>query len=247
MRLDCFDGNLTYVVNLPPYHPPAHTERDVNGDQVQDLFGPWVERGQYTKTFDLRQAFPTPSEENFDFIADLIGGSQRGVAVNLPSASLTVFCSPEAYLTTIVTPATDSFLSFRTVPENVRVVIFERRRSRTRGLPKQKEAGLDFLSAFVFLYNSLRSISMMAGVQCSSFSLSGPGKDKLKLEPYTPVNSRIGIPFGDGIVLKISARVWNSMSRSLFEGLTRKVPLTIASAGPWGSENNRSISEYSRI
>ncbi len=75
---DCFDGNLTYVVNLPPYHPPAHTERDVNGDQVQDLFGPWVERGQYTKTFDLSQAFPTPSEGNFDFKIPELSGGQYG-------------------------------------------------------------------------------------------------------------------------------------------------------------------------
>ncbi len=72
---ECFDGTLFHVADLsqfPPYNPPAQTQRDVNQDGIQDLFGPDVARSEFTKTFDLAQAFPTPSESNFDFrIAEL--------------------------------------------------------------------------------------------------------------------------------------------------------------------------------
>jgi hypothetical protein len=37
---DCFQGQLQYVMNLSPYRYPDHTERDVNQDRLQDLFGP---------------------------------------------------------------------------------------------------------------------------------------------------------------------------------------------------------------
>ena len=72
---DCFAGSLFNVVNLPPYSYPDSTERDVNKDRVQDLFGPWFERTRLIKTFDLDQGFPTVSEETSDFnIAELPHG-----------------------------------------------------------------------------------------------------------------------------------------------------------------------------
>ena len=64
---DCFAGESRYVVNLPAYNPPAHVERDVNRDGVQDLFGPWVARNKFIKTFDLAEAAPTPGTTSFDF------------------------------------------------------------------------------------------------------------------------------------------------------------------------------------
>ena len=64
---DCFAGESRYVVNLPAYNPPAHVERDVNHDGVQDLFGPWVARNMFIKTFDLAQAVPTASTSSFDY------------------------------------------------------------------------------------------------------------------------------------------------------------------------------------
>ena len=64
---DCFAGESRYVVNLPAYTPPVHAERDVNRDGVQDLFGPWVARNNFVKTFDLAQAVPTPGSSSFDF------------------------------------------------------------------------------------------------------------------------------------------------------------------------------------
>src|SRR5262245_38888547 len=64
---DCFAGESRYVVNLPAYNPPAHVERDVNRDGVQDLFGPWVARNKFIKTFDLAEAVPTPGTTWFDF------------------------------------------------------------------------------------------------------------------------------------------------------------------------------------
>ena len=64
---DCFAGQLRYVVDLPPYHYPDDTERDVNQDGIQDLFGPGLETGLYVKAFDLSEPFPSPSDGNFDF------------------------------------------------------------------------------------------------------------------------------------------------------------------------------------
>ena len=67
---DCFEGRALPVVSLPAYNPPAHIERDVNRDGVQDLFGPWLIRNQFIKTFDLTQAVPTPAASMFDFRVD---------------------------------------------------------------------------------------------------------------------------------------------------------------------------------
>ena len=72
---DCFAGALYPVVDLPPYSYPAHIERDKNGDRVQDLFGPWIERTHLIKTFDLEQGLPALSEQDADFnVAELLHG-----------------------------------------------------------------------------------------------------------------------------------------------------------------------------
>lgn len=63
---DCFNDEPYQVSQLPPFDPPTNTQRDVNGDNVQDLFGPWTERTNFVKTFPLDQPAPTPSETNFD-------------------------------------------------------------------------------------------------------------------------------------------------------------------------------------
>ena len=59
---DCFQGTLFQVSQL------SSAQRDVNGDSRQDLFGPWIDRGQLLKTFDLSQFPPTPSEGQSDFL-----------------------------------------------------------------------------------------------------------------------------------------------------------------------------------
>lgn len=54
------------LFTYPPYRVPDRTQRDVNHDGVQDLFGPGIVRGQFLKTFDLAQQAPLPSETFFD-------------------------------------------------------------------------------------------------------------------------------------------------------------------------------------
>src|SRR2546428_7209631 len=49
--------------------------RDLNNGSIQDLYGPWVARGEWIKAFDLNGSFPTPSEASFDFtLAELPAG-----------------------------------------------------------------------------------------------------------------------------------------------------------------------------
>src|SRR4029077_4991684 len=74
---DCAQGQPPYLVNLPPYSPPPHVERDVNQDGVQGLFGPLVARTQLIKIFDLAGPFPTPSEQNFDFAIPTVSFAQH--------------------------------------------------------------------------------------------------------------------------------------------------------------------------
>ncbi len=67
---DCFEG-VHYQVALgdqilPPFDPPAAVQRDVNRDGVQDLFGPWLERGVLLKTFPAAGPVPSVSEASFD-------------------------------------------------------------------------------------------------------------------------------------------------------------------------------------
>ncbi len=67
---DCFEG-VHYQVALgdqilPPFDPPAAPQRDVNRDGVQDLFGPWLERGVLLKTFPAAGPLPPVSETSFD-------------------------------------------------------------------------------------------------------------------------------------------------------------------------------------
>jgi len=68
---DCFAGDPVFVTGLPP------TSRDVNGDGVQDLFGPFFEQGVLVKVgpFGLRQS---PSGQNFDFSIQAMTGAQYG-------------------------------------------------------------------------------------------------------------------------------------------------------------------------
>jgi hypothetical protein len=67
----CFQGEIFYVADLPRYQYPDHTERDVNGDRVPDLYGPLVERTLSIKTFPLDQSIPG----GFDYqVAELSAG-----------------------------------------------------------------------------------------------------------------------------------------------------------------------------
>jgi hypothetical protein len=75
---DCFAGVAHDVASLPAYNPPAHIERDVNRDGVQDLFGPWIIHEQFIKTFDLAQPAPTPGPSVFDFRLPLQPYAQYG-------------------------------------------------------------------------------------------------------------------------------------------------------------------------
>lgn len=66
---DCFNGSPIQVASsagiLPPYSA-ATPQRDVDGNGVQDLFGPWTERGVYLKTFDLAGPTASAGPGNFD-------------------------------------------------------------------------------------------------------------------------------------------------------------------------------------
>jgi hypothetical protein len=77
---DCFNGTPFQVASstgiLPPYQFPDHTERDVDGDRIQDLFGPWTERGVFLKTFDLAGPIASAGPGNFDESTAEIGFAQ---------------------------------------------------------------------------------------------------------------------------------------------------------------------------
>ena len=73
---DCFNAQIFRVMGLPPYRYPDHVERDVNNDGVVDLYGPYVERALFIKTFDLTAPAPTPSLENFDFTVPQLNAGQ---------------------------------------------------------------------------------------------------------------------------------------------------------------------------
>jgi hypothetical protein len=77
---DCFAGTPYQVASstgiMPPYHFPDHTDRDVDGDQVQDLFGPWTERGVFLKTFDLAGPIASAGPGNFDESTDVLDFAQ---------------------------------------------------------------------------------------------------------------------------------------------------------------------------
>ena len=64
---DCFQGVLHQVSNFdlyPPYDPPLHSERDVDQDGSQDIFGPFIEKREFIKTFDLFQGRSHPIGES---------------------------------------------------------------------------------------------------------------------------------------------------------------------------------------
>ena len=65
---DCFARQPHFVAGLPP------AARDLNGDGVQDLFGPHRERGVLVKV-DLANIRQAPSPQRFDFtIPEMTGG-----------------------------------------------------------------------------------------------------------------------------------------------------------------------------
>jgi hypothetical protein len=77
---ECFQGTLHHVADstaYPPYSPPGQTQRDVNQDGVQDLFGPALLFNQFVKTFDLTQP-ALPSETSFDFSTSQESFSEYG-------------------------------------------------------------------------------------------------------------------------------------------------------------------------
>lgn len=66
---ECLQGTPYHVGDLtayPPYDPSTQSQRDVDHDHVQDLFGPAFIPRHFLKLFDLAQAAPLPSEANFD-------------------------------------------------------------------------------------------------------------------------------------------------------------------------------------
>ena len=78
---ECLQGTPYHVGDLtayPPYHPPTQTQRDVNHDHIQDLFGPGFIPRHFLKLFDLAQATPLPSEANFDLRLVDQGPAQYG-------------------------------------------------------------------------------------------------------------------------------------------------------------------------
>ena len=78
---ECVDGvayQVSDFVQYPPFHPPGQTQRDVTGDGNPDLSGPAVSHNTFTKTFDLSQSTPMPSEANFDQYLPLTSFAQYG-------------------------------------------------------------------------------------------------------------------------------------------------------------------------
>jgi hypothetical protein len=65
---DCHGGQTYQVDILPAFNPPGETRRDPSGDGIPDLFGPWVERDHFIKTFDLDGPVPFPSPADFDLM-----------------------------------------------------------------------------------------------------------------------------------------------------------------------------------
>jgi hypothetical protein len=87
---ECLQGTPYHVGDLityPPYHPPAQSQRDVNHDSVQDLFGPGFVPRHFLKLFDLAQATPVPSESNFDLRVADQGPAQYGRVILLQDRS----------------------------------------------------------------------------------------------------------------------------------------------------------------
>jgi hypothetical protein len=87
---ECVQGTPYHVGDLtayPPYHPPTQSQRDVDHDQVQDLFGPGFIPRHFLKLFDLAQAAPLPSEANFDLRLVDQGPAQYGRVILLQDKS----------------------------------------------------------------------------------------------------------------------------------------------------------------
>jgi hypothetical protein len=87
---ECLQGTPYHVGDLtayPPYHPPTQSERDVDHDHVQDLFGPGFIPRHFLKHFDLAQATPVPSEANFDLRLVDQGPAQYGRVILLQDQS----------------------------------------------------------------------------------------------------------------------------------------------------------------
>jgi hypothetical protein len=68
---DCFAGQPHFVAGLPP------AARDLNGDGLPDLVGPYHERGVLVKV-DLADIRTTPSAQRFDFTIPAMTGGQYG-------------------------------------------------------------------------------------------------------------------------------------------------------------------------
>jgi hypothetical protein len=87
---ECLQGTPYHVGDLtayPPYHPPTQSQRDVDHDHVQDLFGPGFIPRHFLKHFDLAQATPVPSEANFDLRLVDQGPAQYGRVILLQDQS----------------------------------------------------------------------------------------------------------------------------------------------------------------
>jgi hypothetical protein len=62
---DCFNGQPIQVSGLPKFAVDP-TKRDLNGDRIQDLFGPWTEGNVVLKTFDAKGPVVFASPSTFD-------------------------------------------------------------------------------------------------------------------------------------------------------------------------------------
>jgi hypothetical protein len=77
---ECAGGELHHVADpsaYPPYNPPQQRQRDVDGDGIQDLFGPALMRNSFAKVFDPAQPM-APSESDFDLHLGEAGAGQYG-------------------------------------------------------------------------------------------------------------------------------------------------------------------------
>jgi hypothetical protein len=61
----CYNGGLQHVAEIAPWEPPLHVERDLTGDRVPDLFGPYDEGGVFMKAGDIF-GFTSASPSVFD-------------------------------------------------------------------------------------------------------------------------------------------------------------------------------------
>jgi hypothetical protein len=78
---ECFNSGPQHVADLsefPAFAPPAHRERDLNGDGTADLVGPSVYRQSFVKTYDPAGGVPTPSDTNYDFTTGETAAPQYG-------------------------------------------------------------------------------------------------------------------------------------------------------------------------